>query len=572
MMLCATIVAYLILIPQDFAAYSRSIVALSLFVPNFLFWKETGYFDHAAELKPLLHTWSLGIEEQFYAIFPIAFYLIHKWDRRYLIPFFMLLASLSLLLAEQLVLGKPAASFFLLPTRIWEFLCGGLIAMLARRDRILPPSKFGAEVLMVLGMALIGFAVFTFDRSMPVPSAYLLIPLAGTMLILMFGEQETIVGSLLKSHLFVFLGLTSYSTYLWHQPILALVRYQSLATPGPMLIASSLVATVLIGYLSWRFIESPIRRNHYTPKYKVFVVAFCVCSVFAAFGSFGHLKKGFELHYTAGFDTRQQRVWNSFMSNDVPTDECRFSLSDVNLDTLRFHDCRQRHGAAIVILGDSHAEDFYNAFLINSKAPFVLAVTKGGCRPHTPLPECDFEGIKHFISDNISDLKTIFYIQSGMDFLLDKHNVPALPDFFSRNRNQSYSINAERVELVINYLESLEADGKTVWLGPRFEPRLNANKLLKQALACENKIFESASVGNIAIFAQLDQTLARYVQKHKSLFYISALDVLQFDASNDLYTCNEAFWSDGNHWTIAGEREFGRRIIESLRVKKILMD
>ena len=432
--LCTTIAAYVILIPQDFAAYCRSIIASSLFVPNLLFWKETGYFDRAAELKPLLHTWSLGVEEQFYAIFPIVLFLIYKWARRYLILFFGALAVLSLLLAEQWVLSKPAASFFLLPTRIWEFLCGGLLAILFCKRRALPPSKIVSEGLMGLGMVFIGVAVFTFDRSTPIPSAYLLVPIAGTMLILAFGEQETIVGSLLKSRLVVFLGLTSYSTYLWHQPILALARYQSLAAPGSALIAYCLVATFLIGFLSWRYFEVPIRRNHFAPNSKVFIVAFGISLVFVAFGSLGHLKKGFEAQYTASFDTRQQGVWNSFMSTDVPTGECRYSLSKVTLDLRRFDDCRRRHGAAIVILGDSHAEDFFNAFLANSKAPFVLGVTKGGCRPHTPLPECDFEGIKRFISDSIADIQTIFYVQTGMDFLLDKHNIPALPDFFSRNQ------------------------------------------------------------------------------------------------------------------------------------------
>ena len=268
---CTIAPAYLILIPEDFAEYSRSIIATSAFIPNFLFWRETGYFNSDVDLKPLLHTWSLGVEEQFYIIFPVVLFFIYKWARNYLIPFFVLVAFISLLLADQFVLNKPAATFYLLPTRIWEFLCGGLLAMLFNSYRFPPPNKIVAEVVMLLGMILIGLAVFTFDRSTPVPSVYLLVPIIGTMLILVFGEQETMVSSLLRSRLFVFLGLTSYSTYLWHQPILALVRQESLTAPGPLVVMSCLAATLFLGFLSWKYFEVPIRRYEFASKSKVFI-------------------------------------------------------------------------------------------------------------------------------------------------------------------------------------------------------------------------------------------------------------------------------------------------------------
>ena len=252
---CTIVPAYLVLVPEDFAAYCRSIISISLFVPNLLFWKETGYFNTDVDLKPLLHTWSLGVEEQFYIVFPVVLFFIYKWARRYLIPFFVLVAFISFLLAEQFVLSKPAAAFYLLPTRIWEFLCGGLLAMVFSRYKVPIQKKIVTEFLMLLGVTLIGLAVFTFDRSTPVPSAYLLVPIVGTMLLLVFGEQQTMVSLLLRSRLFVFLGLTSYSTYLWHQPILALVRQESLTAPGPLVILSCLAATLFLGFLSWRFFE-----------------------------------------------------------------------------------------------------------------------------------------------------------------------------------------------------------------------------------------------------------------------------------------------------------------------------
>jgi len=569
MIFCTTAPAYLVLVPEDFAAYARSMIATSVFGPNLLLWRETSYFDANVDLKPLLHTWSLGVEEQFYIIFPIVLFVIYKWAHRYLIPFFVLVAFTSLLLAEEFVFSNPAAAFFLLPTRIWEFLCGGLLAMLFSRYRVPHTKKIVAEVLMILGMVLIGFAVFTFDRSTPVPSAYLLIPIVGTMLVLVFGEQETMVGSLLRSHTFVFLGLTSYSTYLWHQPILALVRQESVATPGTLVIMACLAATLLMGFLSWRFFEIPIRRYDSTSKFKVFIIAFCVSSLFIAFGTLVHIKNGFEAHYMANFDLRQQGVWNSSISKNVSKSECRYRLNAANLDSERFDNCRQRHGAAIMIMGDSHGTDFFNALLINSKAPFVVSFAKGGCRPYKPLPECNFDDFKRFFSAKVTDIQNIFYVQTGLELMIDKHNNPALPDFFSKNQNQSYSINVKRIDFVINYLKSLGARQKIVWLGPRFEPWLNANKMLKSALACISNTPEIALIENMAIFAQLDQTLARQVTEHKALTYVSGIDAIGFDPLNDLYTCDKVFWSDGNHWSNAGAKEFGHRIIASLLDKKI---
>ena len=562
--------AYLILIPEDFAEFSRSIIATSLFVPNILFWRETGYFNSDVDLKPLIHTWSLGVEEQFYIFFPFVLFLIYRFARNYLILFFMIIAIASFLMAEHFVLNKPAATFYLLPTRIWEFLCGGMLAMLFNRYKIPPANTFFAETVMIIGIVLIGFAVFTFDRSTPVPSVYLLVPILGTMLLLLFGEQDTIVGSLLRSRVFVFLGLTSYSTYLWHQPILALVRQQSLNAPGTLAIILCLLATFLLGFLSWRYFEVPIRRYKYVSIPKVFITGLCVSSLFIAFGAIVHTKNGFEAHYKAAFDSRQQEVWKSFASDIYTEKECRYRLTSENLYSERFENCRQRYGNAIVILGGSHGMDFFNAFLANSSAPFVVGFVKGGCRPYKPLAECKFSEFKRFISANALNVQTLFYVQTGLELLLDKHKKPALPDFFNKNNKQIYSINMDRIDLTINYLKSLNINQKIVWLGPRFEPWLNANKMLKQALACVGERPKFKFKEEIAIYSQIDKTLAQRLDRNKSINYVSGMDIIKFNPSKDLYTCNEIFWSDGDHWSRAGEKEFGRRIINSLTDRKIL--
>jgi len=389
-------------------------------------------------------------------------------------------------------------------------------------------------------------------------------------MVIVFGKQDTMVGSLLRSRVLVFLGLTSYSTYLWHQPILALVRQESVNNPGKLIITYCLLATLLLGFLSWRYFELPIRRYQSVSKFKVFIIGFCLSSLFIAFGTLVHIKNGFESYYKASLDLRQQKVWNSFASDNYTENECRYRLTTANPYSERFENCRERYGNAIVILGGSHGMDFFNAFLANSSAPFVVGFVNGGCRPYKQLAECNFKGFQRFISANALYVQTLFYVQTGLELLLDKHNKPALPDFFEKNNKHIYSINLDRIDSTINYLKSLGIEQKIVWIGPRFEPWLNANKMLKEALACAGSKPKFQFKEEIAIYSNIDKTLEEKLDNHKSINYISGMDIIKFNPSKDLYTCNEIYWSDGDHWSKAGEKEFGRRIMESLIDKKIL--
>ena len=214
------------MLPDQYLAFSRSLVAVSVFASNILFWRESGYFAAAAEEKPLLHTWSLAVEEQFYILFPLAVWLVWRLGRRALVAAVALVGLASLGLSQYAAHASPAANFYLLPTRAWELMAGALCALALDR-RALP----GNDALAGLGLALILGAVAVFDETTPFPSLWALAPVGGTALIVLFARPGGQVARALSRGPVVAVGLVSYSAYLWHQPLFAFARIAMPRTP-----------------------------------------------------------------------------------------------------------------------------------------------------------------------------------------------------------------------------------------------------------------------------------------------------------------------------------------------------
>jgi peptidoglycan/LPS O-acetylase OafA/YrhL len=253
--------AWFWLLPNDLGAFAKSLIAVVFFSSNFLFSLESGYFDGVGDLKPLLHTWSLAVEEQYYVLFPLLILMAWPLGKRRLFVILSALAVISLLVAQWSSRLHPDPTFFLLHTRCWELAIGALTALyLFRRE----PSRIGAlgsQLAAGAGLVLIATAVVTFRTSIPFPSFYTLLPTVGAALIILFATPQTFVGLLLGWKPLVAIGLISYSTYLWHQPILAFARYRYLGELHSLALLSLCLLAVLLGHLTWRFVELPFRRK-----------------------------------------------------------------------------------------------------------------------------------------------------------------------------------------------------------------------------------------------------------------------------------------------------------------------
>ena len=252
--------SYIVLVPSDFKEYALSNIFSIGFTSNYFFYfNEIVYGSKDGLLKPLLHTWSLGVEEQFYIFFPVLMILIFNknWSlKKFFFSFFLF----SFLLASYLSFTNIQLSFFSLPTRIWELLCGSLVAYLIFFNKINFVKKRLINFLSYLGVISIFLSFVLFEKSTYHPSYLTIFPVIGTCLILINLNSQNIVHKILSSKIFVFVGLISYSLYLYHFPIFSLSRYYSLVTGynlyGKIAI---MLAVFLISYLSYNFIEKPFR-------------------------------------------------------------------------------------------------------------------------------------------------------------------------------------------------------------------------------------------------------------------------------------------------------------------------
>ena len=224
--ICCIPFAWAWMLPGEFEEFSKSLIAVSLFSSNVFFWQESGYFAAASDVKPLLHTWSLAVEEQFYMLFPPFLLLMWRFGKKTTFVVILIAAAVSLGLSEWGWRNAPSANFYLAPTRAWELFAGTLCAFAQDKNKTSPSNP-----LSLLGLFLIGFSIFYYGKETPFPSIYTIVPILGTALILYYGSATTIVFKLLSIKVVVGVGLISYSTYLWHHPLFAFARIKNIYEP-----------------------------------------------------------------------------------------------------------------------------------------------------------------------------------------------------------------------------------------------------------------------------------------------------------------------------------------------------
>jgi len=368
--------AWFWLLPSDMKDFSQSLVAVSVFASNILFWRESGYFDAAAELKPLLHTWSLAVEEQYYVLFPLFLMLFWRLGKRWILVTFGLVFVASLAVAQWGAYTKPAAAFYLLPTRGWELLVGAFAAFYLSNASRKEFGKGVGEVGGWVGVALILYAVFAYSKATPFPGLYALVPTLGTVLVILFATQQTTVGKFVGNKAFVAVGLISYSAYLWHQPLFAFARQRSLTEPSHTVFLVLSVLALVLAYFSWRYVESIFRKKSSISRKYIFLFSFLGSCFFIGIGLLGHLHQDKLTKFR--FNEDQTRVISSASASPMRS-SCHFP--QVN-DSLFREPCRYfSDSAKVAVFGNSHATElaYSIASVLKDRNIGIVHHTMSGC-------------------------------------------------------------------------------------------------------------------------------------------------------------------------------------------------
>lgn len=373
--------AWFVLLPSDLENFSQSLIAVSFFSSNILFWLESGYWDAASELKPLLHTWSLAVEEQYYIVFPLFLMMMWKLRKRWILITFVFISALTLVLAEWGVHNYPIATFYWPITRVWELGIGATIAFyLLYKDgyhSTLTNRAYVAQVMSLAGLVMIAYSVVFFQPTTPFPGVNALVPTVGAGLIILFAYPNTLVGQFLSNRLFVGIGLISYSAYLWHHPIFAYSRHMTTEEPNLGLYSALIVLTFFLAFLSWKFVEAPFRSRRKVSRATVFA--------FTLAGSVVFISLGVVSHVNGHFGERVAASGKKFSALDnnlvVQTGLHRKCANEFGL----FKECRTSEKPEILVWGDSFAMHLVKGILASNPGAEIIQMTKGNCGPFTGL-------------------------------------------------------------------------------------------------------------------------------------------------------------------------------------------
>ena len=396
-------IALFLLPPSDLKSFSKSVISSLTFWSNFQFSSESGYFGVPGEYKPLLHTWSLSIEEQFYIFYPLLLILLFKINKNFTgwsigVVFFISLffsqwsgninSKFPFFDEDLLFYSQSFLSEFMMPFgRIWELALGAICAFLinsTKRNFITNHIKNSKilflDIYSILGFSFIFFSIFYLSRNFPYPSFYSLIPTLGTTLLILFCQKKTIVQKILSNKTLVFIGLISYSAYLFHYPIFSFIKYATTNVKSSIYIYT-IPLILFISFLNWKYIEKPFRNPNTSIK-KLFI--------FISFSYLLLITICFFIFVSNGLPEREKfelpkNILNSFI---IPKSSSKcFDINYIHKKENKEKICKigNLEGEKIdfIVFGDSHVVSYYS--LLNNLAKknnkSGLFIGYSGCPP-----------------------------------------------------------------------------------------------------------------------------------------------------------------------------------------------
>lgn len=551
-LLGSAVAATFLLMPIQYEDFFRSLIATLLFQANLYFWMDTGYFAAAASLKPLLHTWSLAIEEQFYLLFALGTVLLLAWPRLRLPRHWLLIAALAgaalfVLIQEQ----KPSVAFYWTPFRAWEIALGVWLAL--RHHASTPNAGSGSSIPYFLG----GTAMVCAVGLGSLPSLHgVAIPLSTFGSAAMIYSAARAPAPLLgRWGWCLLLGLSSYAIYLVHQPILAFLRIWSGEALSPLQTAGALLLAVLLGIGLHRWVESPLRLGYRQlstdgNKAAATVRLFVVSALLLMAAAYVAIQWNWQ---------RLQWVSNTATATDIAllhqaVEQRRIKPAPCFVIgpqqgrplSTKGQNCLERTQTLSVVVGDSHANDFVGVLAAHRPDLTLIRFDKGGCRAFSPMDDCLYEDAAHFIEQYAPKIDWVYFVDKG--------------SYYNRAISHGHS-REDNIHATRAYLERLHRWAPTVWIGPKAEPHIDLGNIsLLGRKTLQDLMQANPSAPDIAA---VDRWI-RTAMAPSNVPYLSTFEAVNYQHSQDFLINGALTYSDTNHWSAHGERLLGTRLTTAM--------
>lgn len=380
---------WFLLLPSEYKQLGKHLVAGAGFASNFVLWNESGYFDATAEGKPLLHLWSLGIEEQFYILWPLVMYLANRAKSNLVVPLILGVLALSFLLNIYYVRDHPEAVFYAPLTRFWELMLGCLLAWRSNQDSVRPKSIAWNNLQAAAGAVLLLASLALIDKQSFFPGWLALLPTASACLLISAGGDAWINRRLLSAKAVVWIGLISYPLYLWHWPILTFLRVVETNEPSPFQYLAAISISIVLAWITYALVEKPMRFGKWNTR-KVLGLCLSMCTV-ASVGLSAYANDGFSSRYSS--EIRGLADFKYDPSIPYRTGSC-FLKADQSVTS--FAPCIEPslpRAPTLYLWGDSYAAHLYLGLKHEfGQAENIIQLTSVGCPPVYGVvwtPRCD---------------------------------------------------------------------------------------------------------------------------------------------------------------------------------------
>jgi peptidoglycan/LPS O-acetylase OafA/YrhL len=407
---------WVVLLADEYAQLGKHVLAGAGFLLNLVLWGESGYFDNAVVTKPLLHLWSLGIEEQFYIFWPLL--LIFLWKKELNIKWFIIvICLLSFVFNLHQTSVNPTAAFYSPLTRFWELLMGSLIALWHQRDsyannRLI--SQSSKNSLSFLGIFLILCALFFIDKDRAFPGAWALLPVLGTALVVLAGPSGWINRIFLSNRVMVGIGLISYPLYLWHWPLLSFARILENQTPTGFLRLVIVVLSFVLAWMTYVFIEKPLRQNNKSRSF-ILTLLLVIMFLFSAVGYWIFYNNGIKSRLVVQASEQTAPFLNM---SSPPETSCKEGLIHTAINSPALQFCKRYAykdpQKTILIWGDSSVVSLLPVFATIAKENnfAIVNLSHLSCPPIIQARKSSFtfEASKKYCADGVIQGEIVDFI------------------------------------------------------------------------------------------------------------------------------------------------------------------